>query len=490
MKTNLLLTFLFFYSIHCMAQSHYVYMTSDGNHFSQKVLRTVDGGYLIAATQDCYTPGQTVIEGCINAILLQRLNVSEEVLWENEFSYIGGNSGATSLFEHEDGTFTMILGEKGNNTCNGLLLGFGIFARILIKNLDAQGNVIASTYIPESCERNFRDAIQLDDDRFAVLSHYREIGADPLYEGRLSIINRSGEILNEVVFPEINVSEGQLKLGDDGTVYAIYRDYPGKIELRSFDSTLSLIDSFSTNALETVYQMSGSKKTRIERTSNGEWIFLIHFLHVGLDNTYFFRLNSNLEVAAEAVYSLKSPTNIIQSPNEPNKYFFAATYINPDESKDTQIFEVDQDGNLNAGWILEAEGDEKPEFLMPHEAESFVLTGSVNCCNEPESVGPGYTFFLAGYSAVSPDDPSLWESRIQVTITAASEAVQLEIFEPALLNQSLNITIYDEAGQVIHVQDLLEVETFISLIDWAEGLYSYTIELNGELFKSGILVKI
>lgn len=465
-------------------------MTSEGNHYNQKILHTADGGYLIAATQYCYTPGQVVIEGCTNAILLQRLNASEEVVWENEFYYPGGNSGGTNLFEHDDGTFTLIAGENGNNVCNGLIAGFGIFSHLLIKNLDAQGNVTASTIFPDECEQEFRDAIQLDDDRFAVLSYYSEFGSTaPLKEGRLSIISKTGQILNQVSLTNVAFYEGQLFLADDGTIQLIYNFDQGAFKLLSFDDNLSPIGSFTNTALEAVYQLSGYKKNRITLLDNGEWIFLVDFPHEDIDNTYFFRLDTNFELAAQAVYTLESPSNIVQSPDAPNTYFLAAAHQYTDESLDTEIFEMDQEGNLNGGWIIEAEGDERPELLVPHATEAFLLTGAVNCCNEPESVGPGHSFFTVGYSVVNTNELSLWEHQIQLSPTLAREAVQLEILDASLLTKSLEITIYDAAGRLVHTQDVVQSKTSISVSDWFSGIYFYSLKWNGELIKNGKFVK-
>ena len=491
MKTLSVFVSLFLYSALVVAQSPYVYMTSDGNHYNQEVLQTNDGGYLMASRQYCYTPGQVVIEGCTNAILLQKLNANKEVLWENEFSYPGGNSARTGLFEHEDGTYTLIADETGNNFCNGVIAGFGIFSHLLIKNLDAQGNVTASTTFPEDCEQEIRDAVQLDDNRFAVLSYFSEFGmADPLKEGRLSIISKTGEILNEVILPNVAFNEGHLFLKADGSLHVLYNEGQGTFKSLSFNGGLSPIGSVSTSEIETVYQLSGYKRSRITPLENGGWIFLVDFPHEEIDNTYFFRFDANFELEAEAIYTLDSPTNIIQTLDDPNTYVMAASHQNPDGSLDVGMLEMDPDGNLGYSWVIEADDDERPRWIAAHATESFLLTGSVNCCNEPDNIGPGYSFLLVGDSVVDTDNPSGWDSRIQITLTLERAAMELDVFDPTLLNQSLNISIYNASGQVMHTQAVIESKTTIVMSGWAEGLYSYAVESNGELIKNGLLVRI
>ena len=124
MKLLLTLVILSFHN--CLSGQYQIYSDLT-NLYSQKLIETRDGGLLLVASEDCYTPGSITIEGCMYALHLVRTNATGDTLWTNR---IGLTGTVNRIFENADGSFSLFCIVNDNFECEDILWDYLAFTSL------------------------------------------------------------------------------------------------------------------------------------------------------------------------------------------------------------------------------------------------------------------------------------------------------------------------------------------------------------------------
>src|SRR5688500_9431913 len=141
MKTTILSFLLIALYTFSWAQYREYPLPEEEQH-SQKIIQTQDGGFLIVASNSCYTPGSIVIEGCPTGTYFIKLNEAGDTLWTNKVSLNAFHDPIIS--ENADGSFTLISGYPGNYKCGQIGVGGWGLSQIVTININATGELFSN----------------------------------------------------------------------------------------------------------------------------------------------------------------------------------------------------------------------------------------------------------------------------------------------------------------------------------------------------------
>lgn len=477
------LFFLLLLSNQVIAQYH-IY-SDEANLAGQKIIETSDNGFLIAATEYCYTPGAIVIEGCTYAIHLVKTNASGDTLWTNNLNYYTQVGPGPKLFENNDGSFTIITATNQSYQCNDIFVALSGFRQIEIFNISSTGELISDIRFPDNCELALKSVIRMEDNLYAVLAYYEEpILVNHIPEGRLFIMDNNANISNQITFYDETFRAGSLLKNPSNEILLFFMNDNEELQLNTYNSQLNLL-SEKINSDSDYSCFSSISYTRTNLFSNNDIGVLCYEFHNDYENSHFFRFDSELVLNSENSFTLNRPTNFIERNN--GNIIIASTNMDADTTTNTQINYLGADGDSLYSVIIYNAEDEYPRQIIQTSSENFALVGSVNCCNEDTLIGPSKSFLLLENQLTSNYSPINEDREISIYPNPAASSFSILIDD---YNQSkeYTINIYSSLGQLIK-QKALQNATNITVKDLHSGIYFYTLIEDESIIKSGKVIK-
>lgn len=478
------LFFLLLLSNQAIAQYH-IY-SDEANLANQKITETSDNGFLIAATEYCYTPGTTVIEGCTYAIHLVKTNASGDTLWTNNLNYYTQVGPGPKVFENNDGSFTIITATNQSYQCNNIFVALSGFSQIEIFNISSTGELISDIRFPDNCELRLKSVIRIEDNLYAVLGYYQEpIFVNHIPEGRLFIMDNNANIINQITFYGETFKRGSLLKSSSGEILVFFLNDNEELQLNTYNSELNLL-SEKINSDSDYSCFSSISYTRTNLFSNNNIGVLCYEIHNDYENSHFFRFDSEFVLNAENTFTLNRPTNFIERNN--GNIIIASTNTDADNTSNTQINYLGADGDSLYSVIIYGSEDEQPRQIIQTSSENFAITGSVNCCNEDTIVGPSKSFLLLENQITSNYSPINEDRKISIYPNPTGSYFSI-LIDDYNQNKAYAINIYSSLGQLIKQKTLQNSTTNISVKDLPTGIYFYTIAEDESIIKSGKVIK-
>jgi len=468
-----------------MAFAQYKIYADRTNLFNQQVIKTNDGGLLLYAEEDCYTPGSIAIEGCMYAIFLVKTDAQGDTLWTSSVPFYGWNS---HLFENVDGSWTMFSLTPGTYQCENIGVGLWGFYSILITTLDDHGKFVRQVEFPDECELALRDVVRVSDKQYALLAVFSK----PIYwpieaEGRLMIIDTAGVISKQVTLPGRNWEAGRLFFNGTDALQILSVDTFHFANLTSFNLNLQET-SHLTGDVELGNCVQGfDNRNRWQILKNGD-LLLTCSNHVGNDWTFtMWRLDPLLQVLSTTTSPFYSPSNLLETQDG----HLITTSATKDSFPDlnTQIQYLDAQGNLLSTEHIIYTGDERPEMILETVPGKFVITGNINCCNYDTLIGPGKSFLTFGEYQLSaltePESQSGWKVSPTLVSNSITISNPLEEFIP----KNHVFVLYDLSGRFIMKFALPDKINEVIMESFAPGMYIYHVLYKNQLLTAGKLVK-
>ena len=486
MKTLTLLMFLSLTLNPLFAQYH---TYSDlGNLYSQRVIETADGGFFLAAVENCYTPGSVAIEGCVFGIHLVKTNVIGDTLWTNRISYSTQYASNMRLFEKEGGGFTIFAVTNQSYSCNGIFVGLSGFVQIEIINVGADGSLISNVRIPDDCAINLVDVTRLDDDLYAVLSYYEDpISINNSIEGRLDIMDNNGMVVDQRNFYNEIFKGGHFVKGNPNELAFIYFENNEILKLKTYDLQLNLLEE-STNAdLGNSCFAQNYMNINAKLLGNGDIGVSCQDRFAELNNVQFFRFDDTLNLLSENSFTLVNPTNFIE--NDDSNILIASTNDQADTVTNTQINYFDSMGDSLYSVVINHPENERPEYIINLADDQFVIAGNTNCCNYDSIVGPGQSFLLLPDNKTTQEITVEEENSIKVFPNPTHSHIIFEVEDHNILNDDYQVSIFLTNGKRIERRSLSVSSTSIDLSQLPDGMYFYTLSNGKRLIEQGKVIK-
>jgi len=455
------------------------------NLFSQSVIETRDGGLLLVASEDCYTPGEVTIEGCMYALHLVRTTSLGDTIWTNRISFSGS---VIRIFENEDDSFTFFCNVPDNFECDNVGIGLFGWSAVRILNITSTGQLQSTAQFPPTCEMVLKDVVQLSDSLFGVLAIFsKPLQWPPVEnEGRLMILNRNGTIFNEINSPGDTWSRGRFLITDPDTLEMLYIDTFDFVHLVDYDLQLNEISHITNVDLDLPCLEKTSNPISRFRVKNGD-IILTCREKIGSD--YYFnvlRLEANLQLITTAVNNFNAITNMVELPN--GNFIVASSGINdPVSHLNTTLVYLDAEGAYFYSQTIEYPEIERPTQIRLMDNDSIILAGNMNCCNMDPSIGPGKSFLLFGdfLSTSTKDDLSMQTPLIFPNPANQQLFILANKFAGITPNQLL---LFDALGRLVVHHQLLDISQPINISMIDEGLYFYVLAKNNDHLASGKVV--
>lgn len=477
------LFFLLLLSNQVIAQYH-IY-SDEANLVNQKIIETSDNGFLIIATEYCYTPGAIVIEGCTYAIHLVKTNASGDTLWTNTINYYKQFGEGPKAFENNDGSFTIIAGTNQSYTCDGIGVGpISPFRQVEIFNISSTGELISDIIFPDNCELVLKSVIRIEDNLYAVLAYYeRPPFMNDIPEGRLFIMDNNANISNQITFYDETFKRGSVLKNPSNEILLFFMNDNEELQLNTYNSQLNLL-SEKINSDSDYSCFSSTSYASTNLFSNNDIGVLCYEFHNDYENSHFFRFDSEFVLNSENSFTLNRPTNFIERNN--GNIIIASTNMDADTISNAQINYFDADGDSLYSVIVYNAEDEYPRQIIQTSSENFALVGSVNCCNEDTLIGPSKSFLLLENQLTSNYSPNE-EGKISIypNPVVSSFSILIDDYNES---KEYTINIYSALGQLIK-QKALQNATTITVKDLHSGIYFYTLIEDESIIKSGKIIK-
>ena len=470
--------------------------SSPDNQYQQQFYRTADDGFLIAATQYCYTPGQIVIEGCPRGVKLYRFNSEADTLWSNTV-YLGYES-IRGFFANADGTYSLFISSSTNFSCGFISIGGPIgFSKIKILRLDASGNIIAQTTFPDECSLSLHSVRRLGDDRFLVIARYSEPNfqvppAPPSpFSEQIFIMDGDGEVEQMTASNDEKYISASLRLTGGGAFNILYRT-DSTFKLRQFDADLNLLDERESPDLSnSCFFAPGPETVSTIWREDGSFSQLCHRRNEEVDNTFFVNFGADLVMSVQDTMTMNDPSRMVVGPDDliycvdprpdnPDISFSVIKFSSQGDSLDSEPFQFSE--NLYADDLLFNAAD-----------QNFWIAGSYNCCNQPESIGPGQTFFYELDGTISPtfEQSSQLSTTLKLSPNPFSDDLLLQIEEKGsqLARADYVLELYSIDGRFLLRKAVSSRET-LDLRRLESGVFLARLWSEGELLLTQRIVKM
>lgn len=492
LKNLQLLTLLFFFTNHLTAQYNiYSYETFPANLSFQRVIETKDGGFLMASLGDCYIPDQIAIEGCIFTMFFVRTNALGDTIWTSETPYNIQLLPTLELFENKDGSFTIITTNHQTFTCDGRVVFQRGYNQIEIINLNENGQVIDDIKFPNDCNLTLRDVVGLNNSRYAIVSVFDKPFIDETaLEGHLSIINKQGEILNEVTFSQERFKGANLVYRNSEELMLIYIESGNTLVLKRFDLQLNLLSE--KRSLTFINSCLAQEFPDLEvKLLNNEDLGLICFEHFpNFSKTQFFRMDTSLNVLSERAYTLIDPTNFQE---DSSGQIVIASTIEELLVKQTKVNYLSPMGDSLYAEIISQSEDQTPEHLVLTPENRLAIAGSINCCNYPMDIGPARSFlFLEEQDTTSVTnnlDSHISHPNISVFPNPADSYVWIQIEDDYQLSGKHTFNLYSTLGEKLLEKKIYDKVSKVSISHLPSGIYFYTLSFDGKPVLDGRVIK-
>lgn len=456
----------------------------EGNLYEQQVLKTQDGGYLLLSEEDCYTPGSITIEGCHYAIFLVKTDSQGDTLWTRRLSFPGYN---IRVFENTDGSFTLFSIEREIFKCEEYYAGLFGFPAIGITTISADGYQVGQVKFPDECELNLIDVTRINDSLFAVLAVYAKWPfIDDQAEGRLFLIDTSGVIFREIQLPGNDWERGHLYFQSPGTLQLLFVDTQNYIQLNDFDLNLNLTHQASNTSIQSPCFGPGYAQLDWLKFNNGDYCISCYKRVSSQDYFHFIRLNPDLQLLSNVVHPLSRFTNLVETTN--GNLLLASAMTDPNTQLNIVVNQLDPVGNLMTSEMISYPGNEQPTHIFQIEDDSILIAGNINCCNMPDSIGPGKAFLLFGEFLTTSIKDQISNPSLSVYPNPAGQDlfIQINNQESELPNQ---LVLFDLLGRFVMRHQLTNVSESVNISGIEGGLYFYMLLKDNNQLASGKFVK-
>ena len=475
---------LLFLSLHGLLYGQYKIYTDLTNLFGQQVIETHDGGLLLVAGEDCYTPGSITIEGCMYALHLVRTDNDGDTLWTRR---IGFSGNLLHIQENADGSFTLFTVVFDNYECDEIGVGLFGFATIRILNLSSDGVLQSTAQFPSTCELILKDVIPVNDSLFAALGMYsKPIYWDSQEEGRLMIMNKHGDIKSELILPGLDWNRGWLLPAESDTFEMLYIDTTNVIHLVRFDAQLNELLHLE-NADD--YQPCFSSFYRMEVLKfDPQEIWITCREKSGNDRFYHVaRFDAQLQLQSSHTNTFNAITNTVKLPD--GKFLVGASGTNdPVTSLNTTLAYLDAEGAFQSSIVVEAPDMERPTQILLMSTDSIVVAGNINCCNMHDTIGPGKSFLLFEQNILTSTHDFFYESNFTLFPNPATGDIFLKSIDSGAITPNA-ITICDPLGRPVMEQRIDQDISTIRASTLVSGIYFYVLTLDQIPMASGTFVK-
>ncbi len=462
----------------------YDYYTSDGNLFTQRVIETNDGGLLIGSYENCFTPGSVTLDGCIYAIFLIKTDAEGDTIWTNSVSFSTQYGRGINMFENDDNTFTIITITNNATVCAGFIIS-GV-RKIEVLNLDSSGEIINEVTFPDNCELIMKDIVRLDNNKYVILAYYDEpIFIEPEGEGRLFLMDNSGNISNEVVFPEEKFKGGMLLRTGPNEVLLTDVDDDGNMIFKEFDTQLNLLNETINTALDySCFQLLNNKKYA-KKLTNGNLMLFCYEGSSTYQNSHFFIFDDSFDLIFEKTSTLLSPTNFIEGVD--NEIVNASRNEVSSSVTNSQINYFNVSGDSLSSTIIYGLEKERPSEIMNFQNSRFVVVGSANCCSG--DIAPTKTFLTIQEYLTSSVRQNVKLEDVKINPNPTSNEITIDIRGYEGVVYEFDFQLYATTGNLVLEKRGNIGNAHISLDKLVPGIYFYKILTNKEEIKQGKIIK-
>lgn len=482
-KLNLLLVICFFSSILFGQYNLYSDVT---NLRGQGLISTSDGGFLLSAIEDCYTPGSLTIEGCIYAIHLVKTDAIGDTIWTNRISYYTQVGPGLSLFQNSDNTYTIVAATNQSFSCNGVLIGLFGFRQIQLFNLDSSGNLINQTTFPDECQLTLKDVVRINDNQFAVLSYYdTPVSSNNIPEGRLFLMDNQGSIQNQINFYNEKFNSGQLIKTASGELALTYISDDNFLQLKRYDYQLNFLNEMTGDNVSDNCIAAYNARVNAEELANGEIGILCDDFNQEFGNVQFSRINASANLTSGNNLTLENPTNFMEDEN--GNIIIGSTHITADTTFDSQITWLSATGDSLYAEIINGSEDERPEYLLEN-ANVIALAGSVNCCNYEESIGPANSFLYLQDQTNAINGQISFEEHVVISPNPAKNEIMITL-ENEIKGEQYEMNIFNAYGNNVLTTKIKDRHKRCSITHLSNGIYFYHILSDNKSIQVGKIVK-
>ena len=461
---------LLFLSLHGFLFGQYKIFSDLTNLFDQQIIETHDGGLLLVAGEDCYTPGSITIEGCMYALHLVRTDNDGDTLWTRR---IGFSGTLIHIHENSDGSFSLFTIVRDNYECEDIGVGLFGFAAIRIINLLSDGALQSTAQFPSTCELILKDVIPVNDSLFAALGIYsKPFYWDSQEEGRLMIMNKHGDIKSELILPGLDWNRGWLLPAEADTFEMLYIDTTNVIHLVRYDSQLNELLHLE-NADD--YQPCFSSFNRMEVLKfDPQEIWITCREKSGNDRFYHVaRFDDQLHLQSSHTNTFNAITNTVELPD--GKLLVGASGINdPVTSLNTTLVYLDEQGAFQSSIVMEAPDLERPTQILLMSTDSIVVAGNINCCNMHDTIGPGKSFLLFESSITTSVQDVPQASNFALFPNPSAGDLHIQSADPDALSPDA-ITFYDPVGKLVLKKTIHQITSPIKTSALESGVYIYVL---------------
>ena len=483
MKPLLLLCLL---SLQFSLTGQYRTYTDLTNLFSQQLIETRDEGLLLIASEDCYTPGSITIEGCMYALHLVRTNSQGDTIWTRR---IGFSGTIVHIQENTDGSFTLFGRVHDNYQCDEILVGLFGFAAIRILNLSSTGELQSTVQFPETCALELMDVIPLNDTLFAAIAMYSNLNywTTP-YEGRLMIMNKNGQIKEEIIMPGEDWAKAWLLPYATDAFEFLYLDTSHTFHLVQYNTQLVELNHIeNADAYMPFFEESYYRTDAIKTANNDicvscrEYNGSDHFFHV-------LRFTPQLELESVNSNSFNAITDMVELPN--GEFLICARGIDdPVSHRNTTLVYLSEAGAFYNSTIIDYPEFEKPTQILRTTQDSIVITGNINCCNMHDTIGPGKSFLLFGDFLSTSTEVLFAQQSFTLFPNPAGQQLYIQSNENTIQAPD-QILLFDPLGRLVFKNPTININEPVNISFVDKGIYIYMLLNDNIPLASGKLVKL
>ncbi|WP_367389883.1 T9SS type A sorting domain-containing protein [Lewinella sp. LCG006] len=476
MKKYFTLLLIFIFTSFSLKAQYELYDLEDKNLYAQTAIRTSDEGLLLISTISCYTPGSTTIEGCTTALYATKVNAIGDTLWNTQLpNYFLTVVPFIKAFENADGTFTLFSNKPDNTICNGV---FGFppaynWYRTEVFNLDETGQLLNRFQFPDECSLSTKEIEQLPNGNFIATSNYSEyVGSTgAYYEGRITIMNKNGDILHEYTTPFISLNNSQILNSEDDFISVLYKSTDGKLALSNFDGNLNLLSTqMSENDLPFCNGLTNCAILEAYQNDEGEITTIAKKYGGQLETHVLTKLSSTLTIEQQSIYEFERASTYLFLDNqniligEGIRVF--STY------QEIVIKRIDTELQVVDSVSITDDKDIRLATILPTATEELQLFGTYDCCNSIES--PAKLFILAEDFL----SPTIIFSKEEIPVTLypnpTSEG-ELQVVFSTQQVQGYQYQIYDALGRSLESGELPNAFNTLDITALSAGIYAMVL---------------
>ena len=479
-----ILTLLIYFCFTTTSFSQYHFFSSEENITDQNIIETSDNGLLIVSIESCYIIGGWAIEGCVYGLHLVKTNLEGDTLWTNVIDYYTQVGPSPQVFENNDGSFTILAGTNQSYICGFVGTALSGWNQLQIINVNSNGELLNEVRIPNECELTVRDWVRVDDDKYAVVA-YNDMNFNNK-TGNLLLIDKSGSIINGVIFLQNTLKTGQIIKNNNELLLLYEKD--DELNLNTYDLQLNLINQFTNSNIDNTCLTKFYPRANAEVLSSGEiCVSCIEGVNIN-EKLHFFKFDQSLNLIVDNKISMIQSTNFIE--NDDGELLVVSQDTTNSIYKIKVNYISEDLDSLNSILIPSTEKVVPTHFIHTSNNQLSII-GNANCCNSPDaSLGPSKAFLLFE-NQVSSDSLVIDNtSELIIFPNPTSSFITIKFNQLQLLeSDDYEIKIYTSIGHLLVDEKITSESTQISLNEIQNGIFFYTITNFDSIVTSGRIIK-